>query len=336
MPSEFEDLPDQSASTCQTNWQASTWVEISVCVDEEAAEAVSELFNRYNRGGAVIEQIYSSDDDYHSKVPGTLEVPGTSNAEPALTVKTYLPLTQTETRRQLEEALAHLSHIYPIPPPQFKTLTEEDWAEAWKKDYRPLQVGQRLVIVPSWQTYRPRPGQMTITLDPGMAFGTGLHPTTRLCLEALEQYRPYQRVLDLGTGSGILAIAAARLGAGSVLALDVDPVAVRTARENVVINELEAAIEVEHGSLDRVKVEGTRFDLIVVNILADTIVRLLEAGLAEHLTPNGILIASGIIAAREAELIGSLESQGMTLVERRQERDWLMLIGRRGLAVGCW
>lgn len=319
MQSEFEDLPDKHTST---------WLEISVRVDEEAAEAVSELFNRYSRSGAVIEHIYSSDDGCHSEVPGTSIY---------LTVKTYLPLTQTKTRRQLEEALGHLSHIYPIPAPQFKTLTEKDWAEAWKKHYRPLPVGQRLVIVPSWQTYRPRPGQMTITLDPGMAFGTGLHPTTRLCLEALEQYLPrsndlsphYGRVLDLGTGSGILALAAAKLGAGSVTALDVDPVAVRTARENAIINNLEAVIKVEHGSLDRVRVEGNPFDLIVVNILADTIARLLEAGLAEHLTLDGILIASGIIEPRGAEVIGIMENQGMTLVERRQEKDWIMLVGRR-------
>jgi ribosomal protein L11 methyltransferase len=310
------------------------WLEISVRVDEEAAEAVSELFNRYNRGGAVVEQFYPSDDDGHYNAE--------HDAEPVLMVKTYLPLTQTETRRQLEEALGHLSHVYPIPAPQFKTLTEKDWAEAWKKDYRPLEVGPRLVIVPSWQTYRPRPGQVTITLDPGMAFGTGLHPTTRLCLEALGQYLPAaddlnrhnQRVLDLGTGSGILAVAAARLGASSVVALDVDPVAVRTARENVVINHLEAAIEVEHGSLERLKLEGAPFDLMVVNILTDTIMRLLEAGLAEHLAANGVLIASGIIEARETEVIGLLESQGIALLERRQEKDWIMLIGRRNLAVG--
>lgn len=327
MRSEFEHLPDEPSG----------WLEISVRVDEEAAEAVSELFNRYSRGGAVVEQTYPSDDDYHSRAPGPLEAPGPSDAEPTLTVKTYLPLAQTKTRRRLEEALGHLSHIYPMPVPQFKTLTEQDWAETWKKDYRPLPVGQRLVIVPSWQTYQPRPGQTTITLDPGMAFGTGLHPSTRLCLEALERYLPgskdlsrhYRRVLDLGAGSGILAIAAARLGAGSVTALDVDPVAVRTARENVAINELEAAIKVECGSLDRVKEEGHLFDLMVVNILADTIVRLLEAGLTEYLTPNGILIASGIIETREAEVLGALESQGMTLVERRQEKDWLALIGRR-------
>ena len=302
------------------------WLEISVQVDGEAAEAVSEVFNRYSRGGAVIEEVYSSDDGYHYDL------------ERALTVKTYLPLygegaAESEERRQLEEALWHLSQLYPIPPPRLRTLTEEDWAQAWKKAYRPLRVGERIVIVPSWQTYQPRSGEVVIELDPGMVFGTGLHPTTRMSLMALERHlQPGQpshggSVLDLGTGSGILAIAAAKLGAASVLALDIDPLAVEAARANVAANGVEEVIAVEQGSLERVSGD---FGLMVVNILAETIVELVEGGLMEYLKPAGLLIAAGIIGEREAMVTTALKGQRITLIERLQEKDWITLVGRRG------
>ena len=154
-------------------------------------------------------------------------------------VKTYLPLDGTagEAQRRLEEGLWHLGQIYPIPDPVIRELAEEDWAEAWKQQYHLLRVGRRIVIVPAWEAYAPAPGEVVIRLEPGMAFGTGLHPTTRLCLEALEAHlAPGCTVLDVGTGSGVLAIAAAKLGARSVLALDADPVAVSVARENVALN----------------------------------------------------------------------------------------------------
>ncbi len=301
------------------------WLEISVQVDGEAAEAVSEVFNRYSRGGAVIEEIYSSDDSYHY------------DAERALTVKTYLPLHDEtaaggEERQQLEEALWHLSQLYPIPPPRLRTLTEEDWTQAWKKAYQPLRVGERIVIVPSWQTYHPHQGEVIIKLDPGMAFGTGLHPTTRMCLTALERYlQPGQpsysgSVLDLGTGSGILAIVAAKLGVASVLALDIDPVAVEAAQANAAANGLEEVIAIKQGALERVSGD---FSLMVINILAETIVELVEGGLMEYLKPVGLLIAAGIIEEREAMVTTALKSQRITLIERLQEKDWITLVGRK-------
>ena len=214
------------------------WLEASVQVDGEAAEAVTEVFNRYGRGGAVLSTDF--DDD--------------SGDAAVVTVKTYLSLDEEgrKTRRRIEEALWHLSQIYPLPPPQFRELTENDWANAWKKHYHVLRVGQRIVIKPRWQEYEPRPDDIVIELDPGMAFGTGLHPTTRMCLQALEEHlEPGARVLDLGTGSGILAIAAAKLGAGSVLALDNDPLAVKAVRANVQSNGVQDLVTVELGSLDK-------------------------------------------------------------------------------------
>ena len=286
------------------------WLEVSVQVNGEAAEAVIELFNRYGHGGAVL----STDFDNGSGA--------------VVTVKAYLPLNEegNEARRRLEEGLWHLSQIYPIPSPRFRQLTEEDWASSWKKHYRVLRVGRRLVIKPSWQEYSPRPEDVVVELDPGMAFGTGVHPTTRMCLAALEDHlRPGMRVLDLGTGSGILAIAAAKLGAGFVLALDVDPVAVRVARDNVSANGVEGIVVVRRGSL--AEAEG-RFDFVLVNILARVIVELAE-GLADRLRPGGLLVAAGIIEHQEEGVRRALQAHGMAVVERRRERDWVTLIAAR-------
>jgi len=214
-----------------------------------------------------------------------------------------------------------------LPEPQVRELKEEEWAEAWKAHYEPQHIGRRLVVSPSWQTYASD-GEVVITLDPGMAFGTGLHPTTRMCLEALEEHLSRGvRVLDVGTGSGILAIAAAKLGASAVLALDTDPLAVKIARENVLANGVRKTVEAKEGSLEMAK--GALFDLIVVNILARTIADLIEKGLLDHLKPEGLLIAAGIMASEEDETRKTLRERGLKELSPLQKGDWVTLIGRR-------
>ena len=288
-----------------------SWLEASVQVDGEAAEAVSEVFNRYGRGGAVLSTDFD-DDSGHTAV---------------VTVKTYLPLDEEgrKTRQRIEEALWHLSQIYHIPPPEFRELTEDDWANAWKKHYHVLRIGQRIVVKPPWQEHKRQPNDIVIELDPGMAFGTGLHPTTQMCLQALEEHlKPGARVLDLGTGSGILAIAAAKLGAGSVLALDNDPLAVRAAQANVQSNGVQNLVAVEHGSLDKATED---FELVLINILARVIIELTGQGLVDRVRPTGLMIAAGIIEEQEAEVTAALREHGLEIVERRQEKDWVTLVG---------
>jgi ribosomal protein L11 methyltransferase len=282
------------------------WLEVSVQVDGEAAEAVSEVFNRYGHGGAVIEEAISETDEAVGET---------------LTVKVYLPFEngQAAGQREIEEALWHLSQLYPIPLPRFRHLSEEDWAHAWKKHYRVLRVGQRIVVKPSWQAYTPRPDDVVIELDPGMAFGTGLHPSTRLCLVALEKHLiPGMRVLDVGTGSGIL---------GLVLALDIDPIAVKAARGNVAASEVEHVVSVEPGSWPTLEPYPQAFDIVLVNILAETIVGLLNEGLVHCLKEAGLIVVSGLIESREAMVMEALGAQGVDIVERLQEKDWVALVG---------
>jgi ribosomal protein L11 methyltransferase len=316
-------------------------LEIAVECDAEAAEAVSELFNRFNGGdydadseageasggGAVIET--TGYDDFGEPIDGQFRI----------VVKTYIkPGARGEQiRRQIEEGLWFLSRIYPIPEPQIRTLHEEDWAHAWKRFYKPLRVGGRILLKPSWEFVEAAPEDIVIELDPGMAFGTGLHPSTRLCIAALEEHvRPGDAVLDLGTGSGVLAIAAYKLGAASVLATDIDPIAVNVARENALRNgvplDATPGVTVQAGSVP----EGmaNRFDVIVANILAEVLVKLFDGeysypSLAEPLKPGGALILAGIIEERAEMVVEAARRHGCTLIDRKQEGDWVALVVRK-------
>jgi ribosomal protein L11 methyltransferase len=322
-----------------------TWLELFVEVDNEAVEAVSELLARYGyNGGVVAEPAWTPGDEG----PEFRYDP----ARPVV-LRTYVPLDakSEEVRQRIAHGLHFLGQMRPVGPLQTRTLEEEDWANAWKEHYTVLRVGARTVIVPSWLSYAPQPDDLVIAMDPGMAFGTGLHPTTQLCLQLLERYaRPGLRTLDLGSGSGVLAIAAARLGAGPVLALDNDPVAVQVAAENVQRNGLNSQIHVAEGSLgagqqmghwlsgdfgdtqapadDSPTMRSEQFELIAANLIAKVLV-ILAQDLATALAPQGFLISSGIIDTREADVIAAFTAAGLIQVERHQEGEWIALVHTR-------
>lgn len=283
------------------------WLEIGVETTGEGAEAVAEVLSRFAPRGVALE---AGPEGFGTGI---------------ITVRAYIPADDRmpETRRRVEEALWHLSQILPMPAPSFRLIAEADWAEAWKQHLTILHVGRRLVIRPSWLPYTPAEGEVVVELDPGMAFGTGTHPTTQMCLLALEEHvRTGARVLDLGTGSGILAIAAAKLGAGRVLALDTDPQAVAVARENIHRNGVADRVRVARGSLAQAI---GRFDLVVVNILARVLVEMAEAGLARRLAPDGRLIVAGLLAGQEDEVRDAFQRAGLNVIGRRQIEDWVAL-----------
>ncbi|MFO7635112.1 MAG: 50S ribosomal protein L11 methyltransferase [Caldilinea sp.] len=320
---------------------ANTILEISVECDAEAAEAVSELFNRFNGGdydadsdageasggGAVIET--TGYDDFNEPIAGEFRI----------VVKTYIKpgARGAEIRKRIEEGLWFLSRIYPIPEPHFQTLREEDWANAWKRFYKPLRVGRRVLLKPSWEVVEVAPDDIVIELDPGMAFGTGLHPSTRLCIAALEEHvAPGDAVLDVGTGSGVLAIVAYKLGAMMILATDIDPIAIDVANENATRNHVplntQPGITVQQGSVPSVM--AGQFDVVVANILAEVLAKLFNAEygyppLAEPLKPGGLLILAGIIEERAGLVIDAAQRHGCTLIGRKQEGDWVALVVRK-------
>lgn len=204
----------------------------------------------------------------------------------------------------------------------FATVREEDWAEYWKQYYKPLRIGRRLVVKPSWEEYTPQVGDLIIELDPGMAFGTGTHETTALCLELIEKHWRPGPMLDVGTGSGILAIAAALLGAERVLAIDLDPVAVRVARENIRSNGLEGIVEARRGDL----LSGIKglYSLATANILADAIIAL-ASPLVQHLKPKSVFVCSGILREREADVRGALTTAGFRVIDAGRRGAWVAL-----------
>ena len=206
------------------------------------------------------------------------------------------------------------------------TIREEDWAENWKQYFKPFRVSEHLVVKPTWETWEKQPGDLIIEIDPGMAFGTGTHETTALCIELIEKYYRGGKLLDVGTGSGILAIAAALLGAADVVAVDIDPDAVRVAKENVALNGLSGRISVREGDL--LQGLNERFDFAAANILAP-VIRLLAAPLTAHLNPGGLFVCSGIIEEAAADVEKALKDAGYEILDSRTRGDWHAFAARK-------
>jgi ribosomal protein L11 methyltransferase len=299
------------------------WLELTVQTHLEAVESVSELLNRYTTGGVAIEEpIELIDEGQEYRV---------LTGQP-IKVHAYLPIDGKEeaARQQVAEGLWHLSSLGPqfVGDLQTRVVHEEDWANAWKDYYHVTHIGQRLVIRPSWREYIPINNEVVLELDPGMAFGTGLHPTTRMCLEQIEQRtRPGVCVLDVGTGSGILALAAAKLGAANVHCIDNSSVAVESAVANAETNHLSDCINVVLGVLD--ETESTRlsgqYDLVLANIIA-RVIGSIAPYLAQVLAPDGMLITSGIIEDRRHEAEQPLLAAGLKLIDQVMIDDWVTLI----------
>jgi ribosomal protein L11 methyltransferase len=281
------------------------WTTISVRVPAEHADAVSNVF--FEAGSGV-----------------QLDEPASSHSV-NVTVKGYLAQegdyqqTIETIRRRMAATVGSLVDL------ELDEIENEDWAVSWRESYKPFRVGRRLLVKPSWEQVKTAPDDLIIELDPGMAFGCGTHPTTATCMVFLEKYlRPGMRVYDVGTGSGILAITASRLGAAAVYAVDEDPMAVRVARENIAQNGLEDQIQVGLGDLlDRLEQPA---DIIVANILAEVVIRLLPMANA-RLVPGGLLIAGGISAPKAAGVLEAMKREGFEEVDLTNVDDWVSIVG---------
>lgn len=248
-------------------------------------------------------------------------------------VKFYLPQNAqgAESFREISAALKRLRQENPeIDLGRLAVETgevrEEDWSTAWKKYYHPTKVGEHVVIVPCWETYTPAPGETVVTLDPGMAFGTGTHETTRLCIRLLEEcVTPGTSLLDVGTGSGILAVTGLLLGVERAVGVDIDELSVKIAGENAALNGVEGRLTLLQGDLTE-KVEGT-FDVICANIVADVIIRL-SRDVARFLKRGGVLLCSGIIEEREDEVVSALKEAGFTVERVLTDNGWAAIKAR--------
>ena len=308
---------------------------MTVRTTTEGAEAVSALFMDMGIAGAMIED--KADIEINQRPSGfwdILDESLKSAMEDDVKVTVYIPAderagdTVAEARRRLQKLGAMETGL------DLGKLTlelgeqdDEDWAESWKASYKPFRLGRRFVIKPTWEAFDPEPDDKIIQIDPGMAFGSGTHETTGMCTELIERYvRPGQRVCDVGTGTGILAIAAALMGARPVLASDIDPMAVRVARENVALNGLGGVVDVRQGDL--LAAVDAPCDVLIANIIADVIVMMAPDALT-RVVPGGLFICSGIATGRRAEVVEALTRAGFADIDGLTRGEWVALTARR-------
>ena len=299
------------------------WLQVSLTVDGELAEAVSEVLDRFTSGGVVVE----SDVKYNSAADmGTPYGP--------VKVFGYLVIDEQleENRRRLEEALWHLHTIRELPTPQYTEIADENWMNAWKDHYHPIPVGQKLLVLPAWIEQRDM-DRVAVKIDPSMAFGTGTHPSTQLCLELIESYtRAEKPVIDIGCGSGILSIAAIKLGASRAICVDIDAAAIKSTRENSRANGVDERVEAGQGSITDVAAGGfsvRHAPLVLANILAPILIRLFDDGMANLVEPGGMIILAGILAEQAESVRVAGEAKGLVFVEQRQIGDWIALAMRK-------
>ena len=309
------------------------WTEVAVKTTTEAVEAISNILLEERCGGVMIEDpkdfLFQKknelDWDYVEE-----EVFKKSNQDGVL-IKTYIP----EERNVLELVETIKAKISLLPDcgldigegsVSLSNVNESDWANEWKKYYKPTKIGKKIVVKPSWEEYQQEEGDLIIELDPGMAFGTGTHETTSMCIRELENYvDDTKTVFDIGCGSGILAIAAAKLGAKEVVAGDLDEVAVKVSKENCEINHVSDKVTVKHGSL--FEVVDSKADVIVANIIAD-IIKILAKDVSKFLNEDGVFISSGIILAKIDEVCESLTENGFEIVKVERLGEWSAIVSK--------
>ncbi|MDR3546407.1 MAG: 50S ribosomal protein L11 methyltransferase [Candidatus Limnocylindrales bacterium] len=311
-----------------------TWLELAVTCDTEAVEAVSEILSRVAPGGVSVEPGFRLSDEGL----GAIVDPD----QPA-TVRAYLPARDPRAVREAvataDRALGHLAAfgLREIGALVTGVVHDSDWASAWKRHVRVMRIGRRIVIRPTWRRHHRAPGDVVIAMDPGMAFGTGLHPTTRLCLAGIERWADdgllsrgaaadgHARLLDVGCGSGVLAIAAGLLGAGELIGVDTDPIAIEATLANARRNRLRRQVRAWQGT---VPTGAGPFDFVAANLIASVLVAL-APGLRDELRPGGRLLASGIFVDRERDVRSALAAAGLAILHRVAEGDWVALDAER-------
>ncbi|MFL8673449.1 50S ribosomal protein L11 methyltransferase [Clostridioides sp. GD02404] len=309
------------------------WIEVTIKTTTEAVEPITNILYEQGAGGAVIED----PKDFLFQKKNELdwdyveEEVFKKNEEDDVLIKTYVSeeknvMEFVEIIKQKVLSLKDFGIDIGEGSVSLDQVNEADWANAWKAYYKPTKVGQRVVVKPTWEDYTVQEGDLIIELDPGMAFGTGTHETTSMCIRELEKYvNKDSKVFDIGCGSGILAIAAAKLGAKEVIAVDLDEVAVKVAKENVIENKVEENVSVMHGNLTDVIKD--KADVIVANIIAD-IIKILAKDVQNFMKEDAIFISSGIILDKVEEVKESLIENGFEIVEVQKLGEWSAIVSK--------
>jgi len=301
------------------------WMQVKIQSDGELAEALAEVLGRFISDGVVVESL-------------TQFNPHTQENEPTgeVFVSGYLEVDGSLERKKqaIEHAFWHLSQISPIPQPEYTLIKDQDWMAAWKEHYNPIPLGKTLLVIPAWQEPQDGETRQVIRINPAMAFGTGTHPSTQLCLRLLEKtLQPGMDVIDVGCGSGILSIAALKMGASHVIAVDTDKQAITSTLENAGLNQISSSdLELGKGSIKEIlsgQFSLRQAPLVMVNILAQIIIRLFDQGLGKILTEGGTLLLSGILDHQEKDVLEAAQEAGFSVIERITDADWLSFALRK-------
>ncbi|MEK4249598.1 50S ribosomal protein L11 methyltransferase [Paenibacillus sp. FSL W7-1287] len=320
------------------------WYEITIATTEIATEMISNFLHESGAGGVSIEESGTLNKPRDTSFGQWYDTPLNDIPEGQAIIKGYFS-EETDMEQLIHNIKPRVEglHEFGIDPGNVEysyiEVDDEDWATAWKDYFHPIRITDRITIKPTWENYEPEDGELIIELDPGMAFGTGTHPTTSLCLKTLENViKGGEEVIDVGTGSGVLAIGAMKLGAKHVLALDLDPVAVSSATENVSLNGLSDNVDVHLSDLlgvlrqDSDKLEALKVkppvDIVVANILAEIIMLFID-DVYEALRPDGTYIASGIWKNKEDVVEQALQAAGFIIENKFRDEDWLAFVARK-------
>ncbi len=307
------------------NEKQTHWLQVSFTGSGEIVEALAEVLGRFVANGVVVENVTHFNDHTQENEPtGEMKVFGYFAVDEDL----------EEKKHRLEEALWHLGQISPLPKPNFTLIKDEDWMAAWKQHYNPILIGERFLILPAWLQPENKDGRIIVRINPAMAFGTGTHPTTQLCLQMFERhFTNSQSVIDVGCGSGILSIAALKSGASHVLAVDVDEQAVLSTLENAGLNDISPLdIEVSKGSVKDIldgKFSIQEAPVVLVNILAPIIKKLFSMGLGDIVSRDGVLLLSGILDHQEEDVLKAAQNIGFAPIERLKQDDWISIAMKR-------
>lgn len=307
------------------------WYEVRIKTTEEAYDAVTEMLTNIGAGGVAIED--PNDIISELSKPDTLDYADDefiSSLEDGVTIKAYFSeeVSISELTSLIEEKLKFIGQFLEVGEGFIGTsqVDDEDWSTSWKKYYKPLNLTDKLVIKPSWEDYEKKEDEIVIEMDPGMAFGTGTHETTKMCSILLEKYiTSGDTVVDLGCGTAILSIIAAKLGAKAVTAVDIDEVAVKVAKENCAINGVASQVEVFRGVIDDLKKEKS--DIIVANIIANVIIDI-SGKISSYLKKDGLFITSGIIKERREEVLEAYTKLGFKCEQIDELGEWVAIVFR--------
>jgi ribosomal protein L11 methyltransferase len=294
-----------------------TWLEVSFILPGEQAEVVVEILNRYAHQGVVIERDLQAHDKNQMKV--------------------FAYLLEDDTlehnKGEIEKAIFYLDKILPVPAPTYRQIRDQDWMASWRQFYKPVEIGQRLIIIPAWFDKKENNSRIPIRINPGMAFGTGTHPTTQLSLELLEKYvQPGEVMIDVGCGSGILSVAGILLGASHSIAVDISQAAVLSTNENTALNGVQDKVEVGQASVREIhtgKFPAQNAPLVVANILLKVLEELFDLGLGDLVSAEGYLIISGILVDQVEAIEKKARTNGFIRIDRIVQADWAAIAFRK-------